>query len=119
MDITGCGGKEVNIHNQSDTVTVCGYATVHAGDGNSLFDFKDGGKLTVGNGCDTINMAGSGTIIEKGASGHDTITLSISDWGKHDSISVGSGHDTQAQWGSGKTHVRQTDTIYEQGHATV
>jgi hypothetical protein len=56
-------------------VTVFGQGTVYAGNGNDNIDITGQGKIVVGSGNDTLTLGNGGTIIEHGASGHDTIHL--------------------------------------------
>jgi len=56
-------------------VTVFGNGTVYAGNGNDNIDITGQGKIVVGSGNDTLTLGKGGTIVEHGASGHDTIHL--------------------------------------------
>jgi Ca2+-binding RTX toxin-like protein len=84
------GNGNVTAGNGQDTITTKYDGTVKAGSGNDLITIHGHADVSVGGGNDMLTLYSSGTLTEKGAGGHDTINL-----------------------GTG------SDTIYEQGKATV
>lgn len=84
------GNGTVYAGNGDDTITINGLGSVLAGNGNDSVTIYDQGTISVGSGSDTLTLREGGVINQTGSSGHDTINLG---------------------YGS--------DTIYEQGHATV
>lgn len=85
------GNGTVYAGNGDDTITINGVGSVLAGNGNDSVSIWDSGStINVGKGNDTLTLRSGGVINQTGSSGHDTINLG---------------------YGS--------DTIYEQGHATV
>jgi RTX calcium-binding nonapeptide repeat (4 copies) len=89
-NITVYGNGTVLAGNGNDTVDVHGVGKIQIGSGNDSVTENSNGKITVGGGADTINLVGSGTIMQLGTGGHDTINFGFG-----------------------------SDTIYEQGQATV
>ena len=71
------GNGNVVIGNGRDTIAMMGNGNVVAGSGNNLIKIAGSGHVSVGGGHDTITQFGSGAIVEKGASGYDTINLGI------------------------------------------
>jgi hypothetical protein len=89
-NITVYGNGTVFAGDGNDTVDVHGIGKIQVGSGNDSITENSSGHITVGGGADTINLIGSGVINQSGMGGHDTIHLGFG-----------------------------SDTIYEQGQATV
>src|SRR5580658_1372030 len=78
------GGGSANVH-------IYGNGTVVAGNGNDSIHITGNGAITVGSGNDQMTLHGSEHILERGASGNDTINL-------------GHGHDTITEAGRATVH---------------
>ncbi len=89
-EISILGSGNVTAGDGNDTIAIGGSATVSAGSGDDSIHVIGNGGISVGGGNDTLTLFGSGQINQTGALGHDTINLALG-----------------------------SDTIFEQGHATV